>query len=197
MIAFFNANPNTLTAGQSSTLSWGLVSNADNAVIDQGIGGVATPGSTTVKPGGTTTYTLTANGCGGTATRQVTVKVNSSGGPGTGQKDLGVNEIYAASSGKIIVRLRNAGTDTLTNVNIKLTCTALLLYPPPPQGLGPLGKTGFNGSLSLSLNPGATSDYETGISRDSSAMQVVVTCLFTPSFNDTNSGNNKLTRDVK
>lgn len=75
-IAFFTANPSTITAGQSSTLSWGAVTNATSAVIDQGIGGVATPGSTVVRPNATTTYKLTATGCGGTVTRQVTLVVN-------------------------------------------------------------------------------------------------------------------------
>lgn len=76
VIAFFTANPSTITAGQSSTLSWGTVTNATSATIDQGIGGVATPGSIVVKPNATTTYKLTATGCGGTVTRQVTLVVN-------------------------------------------------------------------------------------------------------------------------
>ncbi len=75
VIASFGANPATITTGQSTTLSWGKVNNATSAAIDQGIGGIATPGSTTVKPATTTTYTLSATGCGGTATKQVTVTV--------------------------------------------------------------------------------------------------------------------------
>ncbi len=77
VIASFNANPSTIAAGQSSTLAWGLVTNATSAVIDPDIGGVGTPGSTTVEPATTQTYTLTANGCGGTVRRQVTVVVNA------------------------------------------------------------------------------------------------------------------------
>ncbi len=76
VIASFSASPNPITAGGSTTLSWGAVTNATSATIDQGIGGVATPGSTSVSPGSTTTYTLTASGCGGVATSQVTVTVN-------------------------------------------------------------------------------------------------------------------------
>ncbi len=75
VIEFFSAFPTTITAGQSATLSWGLVSNADRAVIDQGIGGVATPGSTTVSPGTTTTYTLTGFCGANTAIAQVTIFV--------------------------------------------------------------------------------------------------------------------------
>ena len=52
-------------------------SNADNAQIDNGIGGVTTPGSTTVSPTSTTTYTITAS-CGSTTqTAQVTIYVIS------------------------------------------------------------------------------------------------------------------------
>ncbi len=76
VIASFSASPNPITAGSSTTLSWGAVTNATSAVIDHGIGGVATPGSRSVSPASTTTYTLTATGCGGTATSQVTVTVN-------------------------------------------------------------------------------------------------------------------------
>lgn len=69
VIASFDANPKAIAAGQKSTLSWGLVSNATSAVIDQGIGGVTTPGQMDVYPQTTTTYTLTATGCGGTVTK--------------------------------------------------------------------------------------------------------------------------------
>jgi hypothetical protein len=76
VIASFSASPNPITAGQSTTLSWGQVSNATSAVIDQGVGGVATPGNRSVSPPSTRTYTLTATGCGGVATSQVVVTVN-------------------------------------------------------------------------------------------------------------------------
>jgi hypothetical protein len=78
-IAFFNASPTTINAGGSSTLSWGAVTNATSATIDQGIGGVPTPGSIVVSPGGTTTYTLTAYCAvtGSTSVAQVTVNVNA------------------------------------------------------------------------------------------------------------------------
>ena len=76
-IASFDANPTQVTAGQASTLSWGLVSNANSAVIDQGIGGVATSRSTVVQVGQTTTFTMVATGCGGTVTKQATITVGA------------------------------------------------------------------------------------------------------------------------
>ncbi|MBU0495629.1 MAG: hypothetical protein KKB13_27595, partial [Chloroflexi bacterium] len=75
-IPSFTASPSTITAGGSTTLSWGLVTNATSVSIDHGVGGVGTPGTKVVSPASTTTYVLTAEGCGGTATKQVTVVVN-------------------------------------------------------------------------------------------------------------------------
>ncbi len=50
VIEFFKADPNTINAGDSTTLSWGLVTNATSVEIDQGIGGVGTPDSVVVSP---------------------------------------------------------------------------------------------------------------------------------------------------
>lgn len=75
-IASFTASATTVTAGMSVVLQWGLVSNAESAEIDQGIGGVETPGSRVVTPLTTTTYTLTAR-CGtNIRTAKVTIVVN-------------------------------------------------------------------------------------------------------------------------
>jgi len=76
IIASFSASPNPINVGGSTTLSWGAVINATSAAIDHGIGGVATPGNRLVSPASTTTYVLTATGCGGIATSQATVTVN-------------------------------------------------------------------------------------------------------------------------
>ena len=76
VIASFTVASATITAGSSTTLNWGAVTNADSVEIDHGIGGVPAPGSTSVSPGSTTTYTMTAH-CGpNTATAQVTITVN-------------------------------------------------------------------------------------------------------------------------
>ncbi|MBI4786305.1 MAG: hypothetical protein HY782_04585 [Chloroflexi bacterium] len=73
----FSASPTTITAGQSATLSWGFVVGAQSAEIDNGIGGVQTPGSTTVSPTTTTTYTMTARCEDRVTTAQVTITVNA------------------------------------------------------------------------------------------------------------------------
>ena len=71
----FTAAPTTITAGETTTLSW-TTSGATGASIDNDVGAVAVDGNVTVSPTATTTYTLTATGAGGTATSSATVTVN-------------------------------------------------------------------------------------------------------------------------
>ncbi|MBV9067420.1 MAG: hypothetical protein JO093_17770 [Acidobacteria bacterium] len=72
--ATFSAAPTSITAGQSSTLTW-TSANATSLSIDNGVGSQALNGSTSVSPASTTTYTLTASGPGGTITKTATVTV--------------------------------------------------------------------------------------------------------------------------
>jgi len=77
-IAFFNADATTITAGSSTTLRWGAVTNADTVEIDQGIGGVAagpTGGSQSISPTSTKTFTMTARCGANSATKQVIITV--------------------------------------------------------------------------------------------------------------------------
>jgi hypothetical protein len=74
-IEYFRINPETIAAGECALLEWGAVTNAYEAIIDQEIGGVATPGSMDICPSETTSYVLTANGLGGTVTSAVIVTV--------------------------------------------------------------------------------------------------------------------------
>lgn len=68
------ATPASIAPGHSSTLAW-TTSNATTVTINNGLGGQARSGSTTVSPTATTTYTLTATGSGGTRTATATVTV--------------------------------------------------------------------------------------------------------------------------
>jgi hypothetical protein len=70
----FSATPESITLGQASTLQW-TSTDAATVSIAPGIGNVAPSGSQTVSPQATTTYTLTAAGPGGTATRTAAVTV--------------------------------------------------------------------------------------------------------------------------
>jgi len=70
------ASPNPVVAGNSTTLSW-TSSNSATCTIDHAIGSVGTSGNLNVTPLSATTYTITAQGPGGTATDTVTVGVAS------------------------------------------------------------------------------------------------------------------------
>lgn len=70
----FTATPQTISAGESSILTW-TVSQADSVAIAPEIGRVEATGSLTVTPTQSTEYHLTASGPGGTATATTTVSV--------------------------------------------------------------------------------------------------------------------------
>jgi hypothetical protein len=74
-IEFFLAEPQSISGGDCATLEWGVVSNATEVAIEPGVGGVGTPGRSTVCPAQTTTYILTARGPGGTTSVSTTVTV--------------------------------------------------------------------------------------------------------------------------
>jgi peptidoglycan-associated lipoprotein len=71
--ASLTANPETVDKGQSTTLTWQTTNATDVSI--EGIGAVQPSGSQQVTPAGSTTYTLTAKGAGGSqqATARVTV----------------------------------------------------------------------------------------------------------------------------
>ena len=76
IINSFSADSPSITAGESSTLSWS-VTDATSVTIDNGVGTVALSGTTTVSPITTTTYTLTATNTAGSVTATTTVTVSS------------------------------------------------------------------------------------------------------------------------
>jgi PKD repeat protein len=73
VISSFSASPASITAGESTTLSWS-VAGATSLSINNGVGTV-TGSSVTVSPTQTTTYTLTARNAGGTVTSSTRVTV--------------------------------------------------------------------------------------------------------------------------
>ena len=75
-IAYFSAEPTTVTVGQPSSLRWS-VTDATSVTIDNGIGDVSPNGRRGVYPTATTTYHLTATGPGGTSAADATVTVSS------------------------------------------------------------------------------------------------------------------------
>jgi hypothetical protein len=74
-ISSFTASPNSITKGQSSTLSW-VVTGATSLKLDPNAVNVTGKTNISVAPNATTPYTLTATNNVGSSTRIVTVTVN-------------------------------------------------------------------------------------------------------------------------
>ncbi|MGC2618528.1 MAG: peptidoglycan-associated lipoprotein Pal [Acidobacteriaceae bacterium] len=77
--ATINASPDTVTAGETSVLTW-QTTNATNVSIE-GLGAVATSGTQSVRPTQTTVYHLIAHGDGGSADATATVTVGGAAAP--------------------------------------------------------------------------------------------------------------------
>ena len=108
------ANPATITAGQSSTLSWTSV-NANNVVITPGIGPVDKTGTVSVKPAQTTTYTVRALGAGGNATCNITVTVTP-GVPVIASFTATPASINAGQSSTLQWSVQNADTVSISSL---------------------------------------------------------------------------------
>ena len=122
-IEYFTADAGTITFGQSTTLRWGAVTNATSAEINPDIGGVPSPGAVSVSPGQTTTYMLTAIGCGGTTSKQVKIVVKTAPSP-TPTPDTSPPTIsnLSANPTKIWVVSSNcASNPQSTTVNARVT----------------------------------------------------------------------------
>ena len=95
IIEYFRVVPSIISPGDCAQLEWGKVKFATSATIEPGIGGVGTPGSRQVCPGGTTTYVLTAHNPEGTTAAHITLIVSSE----PGQKP--VIQFFTANPGSI------------------------------------------------------------------------------------------------
>jgi hypothetical protein len=114
VIDFFQVVPSIISPGDCAQLEWGKVDNATSATIDQGIGGVGTPGSQEVCPGATTTFIMTAVGPGGTTENRLTVTVSP--GQLANLPDIVIESIlfnpnpcYRGERCKVRIKVRNDG----------------------------------------------------------------------------------------
>ncbi len=198
VISSFTASPSAIKAGEKSRLEWGPVTNGNTSElvglveIDHGIGGVGSPGSSWASPTTTTTYTLTATGCGGTATKQVTVTVGggSSGGSGGAfTTDIAVTDIYPGNQphGQFHVRITNHGPGTLNQVPVTVVCQGSETDLNTKNTTGGIDQF----DIKLSMNPGETQSYPTGITLDFNTFSYILECEVQPGFNDPDPGNNK------
>ncbi len=107
-ISSFTVDNSNLQQGQSTTLRWGLVGNADSVFLEgpDGSGGVPTPGQAGIQPHQTSTYTLAALCKGFRVQQQVTVNVQGGGGGGSGaQGSINGVEVGNAGGGRWHVRV--------------------------------------------------------------------------------------------
>jgi phospholipase C len=116
------ANPATITAGGTSTLTVGAT-NATSVTVTGTDGSsynlAATGGTQPVTPAGSTTYTATATGAGGTATAVTTVTVVPAAPPAAPTVTIAANPTSVAASGEstLTVVAANASSVTVTGTD--------------------------------------------------------------------------------
>jgi hypothetical protein len=152
----FQANPSSITAGQSSTLTW-QTQNADQVSIT-GVGAVALSGSAGVSPTQTTTYTLSASNKAGQVTATATVTVTTA--PGKPPLIVG----FSATASDVVVYNRT----TLIWEVVNATDVSI-------SGIGKVNVVG-----SLDIMPADTTTYVLTASNASGQVtaSVTVTVLF-------------------
>ena len=159
VINTFTASPASITAGNSSTLSWN-VSGATSVSIDGGVGNVAAIGNTSVSPGATTSYILTASNTAGsiTATTQVVVSAALPSG-------LPVINSFSASPASIII-----GGSTTLSWNVS-GATSMAIDP----GIGTVSSVGTK-----SVSPAATTNYTLTASNSAGWVTQTIVVTATP-----------------
>jgi len=140
-IVSFNAEPASISAGESSNLSW-TVSGATKVSMDQDIGNVALTGTRAVAPAATTIYTLTASSSAGSVT--ATTQVIVSGAPPPVPAALPVINSFIASPSSI-----SLGSSTTLSWNVSNATSVTI-----DNGVGAVGSSG-----STVVLPAATITY--------------------------------------
>ncbi len=153
----FTASPQTITQGQSTTLSWD-VTDATSLELDPGDVDVTGTTSRVVTPSATTTYTLTATNASGDRTRSVTVTVNPVGSNNPPVVDAVVPSSYTISEGESVAFTVSASDTDGDNI----TLSALSLPPNASFGIGGsvTGVGSVQGNFSFTPNTGQAGTYQ-------------------------------------
>jgi plastocyanin len=112
----FSASPMTITAGETSTLSWST-ENAETVEIS-GLGRVAIAGNQQVSPTQTTTYTITVRNRSGDTAATVTVQVVPRPMPRILRFLAAPPEIFSGETSTLIWSVENADEVSITSVGI-------------------------------------------------------------------------------
>jgi hypothetical protein len=200
----FWVDNNNISPGACTSLRW-HVEHA-NAVHLDGVG-VAGDGTKQICPGATTIYVLHVAHDAGATEKKVTVKVTGGGSSSPTPTptvilvqpisvDLAVTDLFADKQvqGKVFTRITNHGPDSVTNINVQLFCSAdvtdssnkTFVVVQPSQ-------------VTVSLNPGQTKEFNTGITVDTTKYWYLVKCeISTPGLllGDPKPGNNSYTEKI-
>ncbi len=154
----FAAAPQTITLGESSTLTW-TSTDADTCVIEPGIGTVDPNGSIAVSPAETTTYTITATGAGGSAADSVTVNVNDPSTPPTVSISANPTSIVLGGSSTLSWTSTNADSAHIDNdvgvVPVNGSTTVFLAHTTTYTitVVGPTGSASAQSTVMVTGNP--------------------------------------------
>src|ERR1035437_6723960 len=166
-ISNFNANPTSITSGDSATLNWST-SDCTNVTISNLSYSVPTSGSQSVWPTQTTTYTLTArNSTGATQNRTVTVAVNQPSVCSINNFSASPTSITSGDSATL-----NWSTSDCTNVTI-----SNLSYSVPTSG-------------SQSVWPTQTTTYTLTARNSTGATQTLTSTVYVNNNNNNNNNSN-------
>ncbi len=156
VVSAFTASPSTITAGQSSTLSW-TTTNATTVSISGVTGTQPANGSVSVSPTTTTTYTLTATGPGGTATATTTTTVNPAPPPIVGSFAASPSTITAGQSSTLSWTTTNTTSVSISGVTGTQPANGSVSVSPTTTTTYTLTATGPGGTATatttITVNP--------------------------------------------
>jgi hypothetical protein len=135
-ISSFIANPSSITAGSSSTLSW-ITSGPTSVGITPGsFTSTSASGSASVSPTATTTYTLTATNAAGSVTATAKVTIVAAGGPLT----ISTTSCPGGTQGSAYAGCTISATGGSPPYTFSVSTSAD--FPPLPEGMALNASTG-------------------------------------------------------
>jgi hypothetical protein len=188
-IVSLQANPASITEGQSTTISW-AVEGTISAVYFDGEG-VSDHDSRSKRPQQTRAYTLRAVGPGGETTRDVTVTVTHPQPTATQpfSADLAITDLRAVPpSHEVLGDITNHGPGTVSNVTVQLSCQ--WDEYDTIEGIHHPGQLPSMPILIGNLSPGQTQEFNTDITVSPGQYDVDFSCTIQVPFNDPNLANN-------